>query len=81
MTGPARAAPPSRSCRTPRATLLAVVAAAGNDDRSRAERAFAAGVAALGLPARPFAPPRDFASALDAVWAPLDALDPRHKRR
>jgi Zn-dependent protease with chaperone function len=62
------------------ATLLAVVAAAGNESRDGAERAYAAGLAALGVPARPFAPPTDFVAALDSVWGPLDGLDPRHKR-
>jgi uncharacterized tellurite resistance protein B-like protein len=61
-------------------TLLAVVSAAGNDTAEAAQRAFAAGVTALGLPPQPFQPPRDFVTALDAVWAPLDALDPRHKK-
>ncbi len=61
-------------------TLLAVVAAAGNDSAEAAQRAFAAGVTALGLPAQPLQPPRDFVSALDAVWAPLDSLDPRQKK-
>jgi hypothetical protein len=61
-------------------TLLAVVAAAGNDTADAAQRAFAAGVSALGLPPQPFEPPRDFVSALDAVWAPLDSLGPRHKK-
>ncbi len=62
------------------ATLLAVVAAAGHEDRADAERAFAAGLAALSLAPRPLSPPADFAGALDAVWGPLDALDPREKR-
>ena len=61
-------------------TLLTVVAAAGHDRPADAERAFAAGLAALRLPARPLRPPVDFAAALDAVWAPLDGLDPRDKR-
>lgn len=62
------------------ATLLAVLAATGHDNAADAERAFAAGIAALSVPARAYAPPADFAAALDAVWAPLDGLDPRHKR-
>ena len=61
-------------------TLLAVVAAAGNDSAEAAQRAFAAGVTALGLPPQPLQPPRDFVSALDGVWSPLDSLDPRHKK-
>jgi hypothetical protein len=62
------------------ATLLAVVAAAGNDTHDGAARAFAAGLTALGVSSRPFQPPSDFVAALDAVWDPLDDLDPRHKR-
>ncbi|MGH8860932.1 MAG: M48 family metallopeptidase [Jatrophihabitantaceae bacterium] len=61
-------------------TLLAVVAAAGNDAHDAAERAFSTGLRHLGAPVQPFAAPRDFRSALDAGWAPLDALDPRYKR-
>jgi hypothetical protein len=61
-------------------TLLAAIAEAGHDNAGDAERAFAAGIAALGVPARPYLPPADFAAALDAVWSPLDGLDPRHKR-
>ncbi len=61
-------------------TLLAVVAAAGNDTPDAAAHAFAAGVTALGLPPQPFQPPADFVRALDTVWEPLDSLDPRHKK-
>ena len=61
-------------------TLLAVVAAAGNDTHDGATRAYAAGLAALGVASRPFTPPSDFVAALDAVWGPLDSLDPEHKR-
>jgi Zn-dependent protease with chaperone function len=61
-------------------TLLAVIAATGNDSADSAARAFAAGLGTLGIPARDFAPPADFAAALDSVWGPLDGLDPRHKR-
>lgn len=61
-------------------TLLTVVAAAGNDDPAAAEHAFAAGVSRLGVRPQTYAPPADFVTALDAVWGPLDSLDPRHKR-
>lgn len=62
------------------ATLLAVVAQTGNDSVEGAQRAYSAGLAALGVAPRPYQPPSDFAAALDAVWAALDGLDPRHKR-
>jgi Zn-dependent protease with chaperone function len=81
---PARRARPGRAdvarVQDAAATLLAVVAAAGNDSTDSARRAFAAGMGQLGAPERPFAPPQDFVTALDGVWAPLDSLDPRHKR-
>jgi hypothetical protein len=81
---PARRARPGRTTVTQlqdnAAVLLAVVAAAGNESAQGAQRAFAAGLTALGVPARPFDPPRDFVAALDSVWGPLDGLDPRHKR-
>lgn len=61
-------------------TLLAVVAEEGNDDPAAAQHAFAAGVGRLGVSTQPYAPPRDIVAALDAVWGPLDSLDPQHKR-
>lgn len=61
-------------------TLLAVVAAEGNPDPAAQERAYRAGLTQLGLPGRPYEPPRDVFAALDAVWAPLDALQPQFKR-
>jgi Zn-dependent protease with chaperone function len=63
-------------------TLLAVVAATGNDDPAAEQHAFVTGVGHLlpGAPVPPFTPPADFVTALDAVWAPLDSLDPQHKR-
>jgi Zn-dependent protease with chaperone function len=62
-------------------TLLAAVATAGNPDSAAAQRAFTTGMSRLLPGAAPpdYAPPASFA-ALDAVWDPLDALDPRHKR-
>ncbi|WP_101924899.1 MULTISPECIES: M48 family metallopeptidase [Luteimonas] len=64
------------------ATLLAVVAQAGNpDDPAAAQRAYLAGMQRV-LPRDhvPFAPPRAGVQALDAVWEPLDALDPLAKQ-
>jgi hypothetical protein len=81
---PARRARPGRAnvsnLQDAAATLLAVVAAEGNDSVDAAQRAFDAGMRRLGAATRPFAPPQDFVAALDAVWPPLDSLDPRHKR-
>jgi Zn-dependent protease with chaperone function len=62
-------------------TLLSVVALEGNPDPAAEERAFRAGVARLGLADRPYRAPKDITAALDAVWVPLDALQPRDKRR
>ena len=63
------------------ATLLAVVAKAGNDDPSEAQRAYLAGMQRV-LPRDhvPYAPPANGVLALDAVWEPLDALDPLAKQ-
>ena len=63
------------------ATLLAVVAQAGHEDRASAQRAYLAGLQRV-LPRDhlPYAPPADGVLALDAVWAPLDALDPLAKQ-
>jgi Zn-dependent protease with chaperone function/uncharacterized tellurite resistance protein B-like protein len=63
-------------------TALAAVAEAGNADPTKAAHAFAAAVATL-VPGEsvPYSPPTDLPAALDAVWEPLDALDPRHKQR
>jgi Zn-dependent protease with chaperone function len=63
-------------------TLIAAIAAAGNSSSAAAERAYLSGVSRL-LPRAtvpPFSPPPNVL-ALDAVWAPLDSLNPRHKRR
>src|SRR3546814_14468411 len=60
------------------ATLLAVVAKAGNpDDPAEAQRAYLAGMQRV-LPRDhvPYAPPPHGVLALDAVWVPLDSLDP-----
>jgi len=63
-------------------TLLAALAAAGNDDPAQAAHAFAGGLAAL-LPGEsvPYAPPADTWRALDAGWVTLDAVAPPHKQR
>ena len=63
-------------------TLLAALAAAGNDDPDRAAHAFTAGLSAL-LPGEgvPYVPPADTWRALDAGWAALDAVAPPHKQR
>ncbi len=63
-------------------TLLAVVARAGNPgDEAGARRAYLAGLQRI-LPQDhlPYAPPASGVLALDAVWAPLDALDPLAKQ-
>ncbi len=58
------------------ATLLCVVAQAGNDDPAEAKRAYLAGIDRV-LP-REHLPylARDGVQALDGVWGALDALDP-----
>ncbi|PBJ82536.1 peptidase M48 Ste24p [Lysobacteraceae bacterium NML93-0399] len=64
------------------ATLLAVVAHAGNPgDPAAAQRAYLAGMQRV-LPRDhvPYAPPAGGVQALDAVWEPLDALDPLAKQ-
>ncbi|MGH8055204.1 MAG: M48 family metallopeptidase [Stenotrophomonas sp.] len=64
------------------ATLLAVVARAGNPgDEAGARRAYLAGLQRV-LPQDhlPYAPPVNGVLALDAVWEPLDALDPLAKQ-
>ncbi|MEN5061699.1 M48 family metallopeptidase [Luteimonas sp. TWI1416] len=64
------------------ATLLAVVAQAGHPgDPAAARRAYLAGMQRV-LPRDhlPYAPPIAGVQALDAVWAPLDALDPLAKQ-
>jgi Zn-dependent protease with chaperone function len=62
-------------------SLLAALAAAGNQDPAAAERAFTAGLARL-LPGTslPYSPPAEVWRTLDAGWAALDALDGRNKR-
>jgi Zn-dependent protease with chaperone function len=58
------------------ATLLCVVAQAGNDDPEEAKRAYLAGIErALPREHLPYLP-RDGEQALEGVWAALDALDP-----
>jgi Zn-dependent protease with chaperone function len=63
-------------------TLLAAVAATGNDDPAAAQRAFTAAASALvpGASVR-YRPPPDIWRALDGVWEPLDALDPGEQQR
>ncbi len=63
------------------ATLLAVVAQAGNDDPAEAQRAYFTGMQRV-LPRDhvPYAVPAEGVRALDAVWEPLDALDPLAKQ-
>lgn len=64
------------------ATLLAVVAQAGHtDDPDGARRAYLAGLQRV-LPRDhvPYAPPANGVLALDAVWDPLDRLDPLAKQ-
>ena len=63
------------------ATLLAVVAHYGNNDATAAKRAYLAGLQRV-LPRDhvPYAPPAQGVQALEAVWAPLDALDPLAKQ-
>ena len=63
------------------ATLLAVVAQAGHEDAAAAQRAYLAGMQRV-LPRDhlPYAPPANGVLALDAVWEPLDALDPLAKQ-
>ncbi len=63
-------------------TMLAVVARAGNPaNEAAARRAYLAGLQRI-LPQDhlPYAPPAAGVLALDAVWAPLDALDPLAKQ-
>jgi len=63
------------------ATLLAVVAQVGHPgEPAQAQRAYLAGLQRV-LPRDhlPYAPPADGVQALDAVWAPLDALAPPAK--
>ncbi|WP_024889216.1 M48 family metallopeptidase [Luteimonas huabeiensis] len=64
------------------ALLLAVVAQAGHGgDAEAARRAYLAGLQRV-LPRDhvPYAPPAEGAQALDAVWEPLDRLDPLAKQ-
>jgi Zn-dependent protease with chaperone function len=58
-------------------TLLCVVAQAGNNDPSEAQRAYLAGIQRV-LPSDhlPYLARAGGVLALDAVWEPLDALDP-----
>ncbi|MGB2569003.1 M48 family metallopeptidase [Micromonospora citrea] len=68
--------------RSAAASLLAVLAQAGHQERPAAERAFAAGVAVLwpGTP-QPYSPPDDGVLALETAWPVLDGLRPGDKER
>lgn len=59
-------------------TLLSVVAQCGNpDDPAQAKRAYLAGIQhVLPRASLPYVPREAGAQALDAVWAPLEMLDP-----
>ncbi len=63
------------------ATLLAVVAQAGNPDPEEARRAYLAGFQRV-LPRDhlPYVPPPNGVQALDEVWEGLDALEPLAKQ-
>lgn len=65
------------------ATLLAVVAHAGHPrDEAAARRAYLAGLQRiLPLDHLPYVPPVAGVLSLDAVWEPLDALDPLAKQQ
>lgn len=62
-------------------TLLAVVAQSGAGNRQQAQHAYLAGLQRV-LPSdhMPYAPPAEGVLALDAVWGPLDKLDPLAKQ-
>ncbi|WP_341720302.1 M48 family metalloprotease [Micromonospora sp. FIMYZ51] len=68
--------------RSAAAALLAILAQVGNPDRTEAERAFQAGIAAL-LPGTslPYAPPENGVLALETAWPVLDGLRPDDKER
>jgi Zn-dependent protease with chaperone function len=82
---PARHAPNGRrkpgNVRQEFATLLAVVAQAGSADAAQAQRSYLAGLQRI-LPRDhlPYRPPAEGVLALDAVWGPLDSLDPLAKQ-
>jgi hypothetical protein len=63
------------------ATLLAVVAQAGNADAASAQRAYLSGLQRV-LPRDhlPYAPPAEGVLALESAWEGLDALDPLAKQ-
>ncbi|WP_028839860.1 MULTISPECIES: M48 family metallopeptidase [Thermomonas] len=69
------------SVRNEFATLLAVVAQAGHTDPAKARLAYLTGLQRV-LPRDhlAYAPPAAGVLALDAVWEPLDALDPLAKQ-
>jgi hypothetical protein len=63
------------------ATLLCVVAQSGHESPEAAQRAYLAGIQRV-LPSDhlPYLPRREGVLALDAIWMPLDALDPLAKQ-
>ncbi|SCG64735.1 M48 family metallopeptidase [Micromonospora halophytica] len=68
--------------RSAAASLLTVLAQAGHTERAAAERAFAAGVAALRPGTTlPYSPPDDGVLALETAWPVLDGLRPSDKER
>ncbi len=77
--GPGRAKP--GNVKQEFATLLSVVAQAGHPDPADAQRAYLAGLQRI-LPRDhvPYSPPVEGVTALDAVWAPLDRLNPMAKQ-
>jgi hypothetical protein len=62
-------------------TLLCVVAQSGHESAEMAQRAYLSGIQRV-FPQDhlPYLPRKEGALALDAVWAPLDALDPLAKQ-
>jgi Zn-dependent protease with chaperone function len=63
------------------ATLLCVVAEAGNDNPQEAQRAYLAGTQrVVASDYLPYRPREGGVLALDAVWEPLDTLDPLAKQ-
>lgn len=83
---PAKARPMGRrrlrDCKVQLADLFAVLARHGQADETAAQRAYVAGLGGvLDEAAPPFAPPPDWAAALDLALPELDRLDPAGKQR
>jgi Zn-dependent protease with chaperone function len=71
-----------RDCAAQLADLFSVLARHGQADAEAAQRAYVAGLGAvLDGPAPRFAPPADWAAALDLALPELDRLDPAGKQR